>query len=183
MDEDHEALEQHRAKWHNRGKQRPDFAQAPGPGQESVWDYPRPPAIEENYRPIRILANETAIASSSAGFRILETAGAPTYYLPPDDVIQARLIQIAGQSFCEWKGQADYWALVDDPDKQAVAWSYPEPFDAFLPITDFFAFYPGLIGCYLNEERVQPQPGGFYGGWVTSEVVGPFKGEPGTSNW
>ncbi len=178
-----DTLHQQRAKWTNRGQQRPPFAQTPAPDQESVWDYPRPPVIEENYRPVKIYADEQLLAASQAGFRVLETAGAPTYYMPPEDIEQQSLVRVAGYSFCEWKGQADYWALAGDSAAKAAAWTYPEPFDAFLPIAGFFAFYPALLRCFLGDERVKAQPGGFYGGWVTDDVVGPFKGEAGTSDW
>lgn len=178
-----DSLHQQREKWANRGKKRPSFAHTPAAGQESVWDYPRPPALEENYRPIKVCAGAQVIAQSSAGFRVLETAGAPTYYIQPEDVSDEALVCISGHSFCEWKGQADYWALASGTQQQAVAWTYPKPFDAFLPLAGFFAFYPSLVRCFLDNEQVEPQPGGFYGGWVSSDVVGPFKGEPGTSDW
>jgi len=182
--QDHDdSVIQRREQWHNRGQSRPAFALAPGQNQESVWDYPRPPVIEENYKPILVTSGEQEIARSAAGFRVLETAGAPTYYLPPDDVSLADLVSIEQRSFCEWKGEARYWALAQDPTQQAVAWSYPAPFDAFLPIADCIAFYPTQMRCWLDGERVAPQPGGFYGGWVTSQIIGPFKGEPGTENW
>jgi len=182
--QDHdEALKQRREQWHNSGQSRPAFAFMPKRDQESVWDYPRPPAIEENYKPILVKADEQEIARSCAGFRVLETAGAPTYYLPPDDVRMTALVAIEQRSFCEWKGEARYWALAGDPEQRAVAWAYPDPFDAFLPIAHCLSFYPTHLQCWLNGERVAPQPGGFYGGWVTSTIVGPFKGEPGTENW
>ena len=176
-------LEHARGRWLHRGRQRPGFAHTPGPGQESVWDYPRPPALEENYRPVEVLAGERLIARSLCGFRVLETAGAPTYYLPPEAVDLDALQPVSGHTFCEWNGQADYWALAQDGDAPPVAWTYPEPFDAFLPIAGHFAFYPGRVDCWLAGEKVRRQPGGFYGGWVTDAIVGPFKGEPGTEDW
>lgn len=166
-----------------RGTQRPKFAHTPEPGQESVWDYPRPPAIEENYLCVQIYAGRQIIADSKVCFRVLETACAPAYYLPGEDIALNWLIPLQRRSVCEWKGRADYWCLKNDPRKKAVAWCYPRPCDSFTPITGCFAFYPALLRCYLAGERVQPQPGGFYGGWITRGVTGPFKGEPGSENW
>ena len=114
--------------------------------------------------------------------RLKETASPPTFYLPPDDVQQAQLVATDGGSVCEWKGAARYWALAADP-KKPVAWSYPSPRPPFIGLKDFFAFYPGRVDCFVDGEPVEPQPGRFYGGWITPDVVGPFKGEPGTGHW
>lgn len=168
--------------WHYRGQIRPDFAVAPGPGQESVWDYPRPPAIVADGRPVEVRAGQEVVASTRRAQRVLETASPPTLYLPPEDVREEILVPCAGSSICEWKGTARYLALAADPSTP-VAWRYPAPKAAFAAIADFLAFYPGRIACFVAGERVRPQPGRFYGGWVTAELVGPFKGEPGTGDW
>ena len=168
--------------WTNTGQQRPDFAVAPGPGQESVWDYPRPPALVRDNRAVEVKDGDCGIAHTTAAFRILETASPPTFYLPPADVDFELLVETRGNSICEWKGMAKYWALARDPDV-LVAWAYPRPRARFDRIKDYIAFYPGRVACYVDGERVRPQAGGFYGGWITSEVVGPFKGEPGTGHW
>lgn len=168
--------------WTNTGQQRPDFAVAPGPGQESVWDYPRPPALVRDNRTVEVKDGDCVIARTTAAFRILETASPPTFYLPADDVDFELLVETPGNSICEWKGMAKYWALARDPGVP-VAWAYPRPRARFDRIKDYIAFYPGRVICYVDGERVRPQAGGFYGGWITSEVVGPFKGEPGTGHW
>ena len=169
--------------WTYRGQQRPAFAVAPGPGQESVWDYPRPPALVPDARLVEVRAGDAPLASTRRAYRVLETAGPPTFYLPPEDVDRARLVRASGNSVCEWKGVAAYWALADAPGARAVAWSYDDPAAAFRPIRWFLAFYPARVECFVAGERVRPQPGGFYGGWITAEIVGPFKGEPGTAGW
>lgn len=166
-----------RAKWRYRGDVRPPFAQEPGPGQESVWDYPRPPRIEPDARPIRVESGGVLLASSSRAVRVLETAGAPTFYLPPADVAMERLRASDVRTFCEWKGEAVGYDVAGGPEN--AAWSYPEPFDEFAPVAGWIAFYPALVACEVDGEPVRPQPGGYYGGWVTAEIVGPFKGEPG----
>lgn len=168
--------------WEYRGQQRPPFAAEPAPGQESVWDYPRPPRAVPVSRPVEVRHEGKVISRTTAAVRVLETASPPTYYVPPEDVDFSRLVVTPGRSFCEWKGTARYLALVGEPAR-AVAWSYPEPSEAFEIIRDYVAFYPGRVECYLDDERVRPQPGEFYGGWVTDDIVGPFKGEPGTGGW
>jgi uncharacterized protein (DUF427 family) len=169
--------------WKYDGQQRPAFADPPGLGQESVWDYPRPPAIEPCTLKVDVFAGDTPVASSTATLRVLETASPPTVYLPPQDVDMSLLAETAGSSFCEWKGRASYFKLVDDPTGTPVAWTYREPFPAFAQISGYLCFYPGRIACYIDGERVQGQSGDFYGGWITSTIVGPFKGEAGTGHW
>ena len=170
--------------WQYNGSQRPPFADAPGPGQESIWDYPRPPAIERTHRQIEVRSGETLIAQAERGWKVMETASPPTYYVSADDVPVARdLVAAAGSSFCEWKGFASYWAWRHGQDQQVVAWSYDTPSQRFAQLEGCFSFYPALLECYLDGERVQPQPGGFYGGWITAEIVGPWKGEAGTKHW
>ena len=169
--------------WKYTGKFRPDFAKDPQEGQESVWDYPRPPLLILDPRTVEVRFGDDRIALTSRAYRILETASPPTVYIPPEDVNLDRLIEVTGRSFCEWKGAASYWALLSDPGKDAVGWGYKNPSASFKQIKDYMSFYPGRVDCYIDDERVRPQPGGFYGGWVTDEIIGPYKGEPGTGHW
>lgn len=170
--------------WKHTGGQRPDFAETPGPGQESVWDYPRPPAIVPDARRIEVRAGGRIVAASSRGRRVLETASPPTFYLPPEDVSPGALAPVAGaSSFCEWKGEARYFALAERPAAPPVAWCYPTPTAAFATIAGWLSFYPERIECYVDGERVRAQGGGFYGGWVTKEIVGPWKGGVNTAGW
>jgi uncharacterized protein (DUF427 family) len=168
--------------WTNTGARRPDFALEPAEGQESVWDYPRPPAIVPDERLVVVGDTDDPLASTRRAVRVLETASPPTFYVPLSDVRADRLVATDGSSVCEWKGRARYWALAERPDV-AIAWDYPEPYAAFADIVDHFAFYPGKIRCSVDGEVVRAQAGGFYGGWITDDVVGPFKGEPGTRGW
>lgn len=163
-------------------QRRPVFAIEAGAGQESVWDYPRPPVIKSCSKLVEVRCGETQLARTEQSYRLLETASPPGFYLPPDDVALDQLVKTGGSSVCEWKGAATYWALLDDPDN-AVAWSYRRPRGNFSKLKDFIAFYPGRVACFVAGERVAPQPGHFYGGWITADVVGPFKGEPGTGHW
>jgi uncharacterized protein (DUF427 family) len=170
--------------WQNSGVARPPFAVSPGPGQESVWDYPRPPLLEPDARRVEVRVGDTSIAQTSNAVRILETASPPTFYLPPADVRMDLLERAPGESRCEWKGVATYWDVVVAGERlEAAAWSYPDPFPEFQAIRGFLSFYPARLACFVAGERVAPQPGGFYGGWVTRQLVGPFKGEPGTDGW
>ena len=157
----------------------------PGPDQESVWDYPRPPRLEKTDRRIEIVFNGQHIVDTRRAVRVLETSHPPVFYVPPEDIAQGVLSPAAGGSFCEWKGSAAYWTVtVGDRAAESVAWSYPDPTPGFRPLANFLAFYPGRMDeCRVDGEIVTPQPGGFYGGWITSEIVGPFKGVPGTMNW
>jgi uncharacterized protein (DUF427 family) len=157
----------------------------PGPGQESVWDYPRPPRLEATPRRLRIEFAGAVIAETTRAYRVLETSHPPVYYLPPDDVRMDLLVPEAGRSFCEWKGNARYWTVAVG-GRRAVksAWSYPDPTARFAAIRDHLAFYAGRMdACFVDDVPVTPQPGDFYGGWITPDVVGPFKGEPGTWGW
>ena len=170
--------------WHHTGHRRPAFAIEPGEGQESVWDYPRPARVEVDTRGVVVRHGATAIAGTHRALRVLETASPPTFYIPVSDVTPGLLVPASGTSWCEWKGEARYWSLVT-PDGllEGVAWSYPAPRSAFAAIRDHVAFYPSRVECYVDGERVRPQPGRFYGGWITHEIVGPFKGEAGTGGW
>lgn len=159
--------------------------ETPGPGQESVWDYPRPPRVESSSERIRVTMGGITIADSVATFRVLETSHPPVYYIPPFDVETDFLVLTPGSSFCEWKGRAQYYSLVV-PGKTVdkAAWFYANPTARFTCIEGHLAFYPSKVdACYVQDELVRAQEGDFYGGWVTSKVVGPFKGAPGTASW
>jgi uncharacterized protein (DUF427 family) len=168
--------------WKFTGRERPDFAVDPAPGQESVWDYPRPPAIERCDRVVEVWQDGNLIARTTSCYRVKETASPPTVYVPAACVDWDLLTPAGGQSYCEWKGAARYWALASDPQRP-VAWAYPKPSAEFSVLADQVSFYPSLVECYVDGERVRPQAGGFYGGWVTDDIVGPFKGDPGTGHW
>ena len=168
--------------WSNTGAARPPFAVEPGPGQESVWDYPRPPAIVDDGRHVVVGEPDDPIVDTRRAVRVLETASPPTFYLPPDDTNRGYLVQVDGRSFCEWKGEARYWALATDRSTP-VAWDYPSPLPEFARLTGWLSFYPGRIACTVDGATVRAQPGGYYGGWITDEIVGPFKGDPGTGVW
>ncbi|MCB0124295.1 MAG: DUF427 domain-containing protein [Caldilineaceae bacterium] len=157
----------------------------PGPGQESVWAYPRPPRLEKSDKQIQVIFNGVAIADTRNAYRVLETSHPPVYYLPPTDIEMQYLIGTTRTTFCEWKGAGAYYTVrVDGKEAANAAWYYPTPTASFAPIRNYVAFYPGMMdACYVDGERVQPQPDGFYGGWITSDIVGPFKGEPGTMGW
>jgi uncharacterized protein (DUF427 family) len=158
---------------------------APGPGQESVWDYPRPPRVEPATRRVRIVLAGLTIAESDRALRVLETSHPPAYYVPVSDLRHVDLRQEALRTVCEFKGRAAYWALeAGGRLAREAAWSYPDPSPGYEALADHLTVYPDRVdACYLDDERVEPQPGGFYGGWITSEVVGPFKGGPGTWGW
>ena len=156
-----------------------------GPGQESVWAYPRPPRFEPvTNHLVVVLAGET-IAETTNGLRVLETSHPPNYYFPPDDVRPGALEPAKGASFCEWKGRAHYYLVrAGDRVEHEAAWGYERPSPAFARLAGYIAFYASRMdACYVDGELVTPQPGGFYGGWVTSNVVGPFKGGPGSRGW
>lgn len=152
---------------------------------ESVWDYPRPPEIRAESRKVRVEASNELVASSRAAVRVCETAGAPVVYLPIADLADGVVERSSGGgTWCEWKGQATYFDVVLPGRRIArAAWSYPDPSPGFEPLADRISFYPALVDCYLDGEKVGPQAGGFYGGWVTAEITGPIKGEPGTQGW
>lgn len=157
----------------------------PGPRQESVWDYPRPPKVEKCDKEVRVIFNGAEIAHSSQTQRVLETSHPPVYYIPQQDIRMECLEPISGTTYCEWKGQAKYFDVVMS-DQRAIkaAWSYPDPTNTFKSIAGYIAFYAHKMGtCFVDNERVDAQQGGFYGGWVTSDIVGPFKGKPGSAGW
>jgi uncharacterized protein (DUF427 family) len=152
---------------------------------EDVWDYPRPPRVEAVVERIRIVVDGVTIADSRRAVRVLETSHPPTYYVPPEDVRMDLLSPGAGASVCEWKGRASYHTLtIGDRRIHDVAWSYERPQPGFESIASFLAFYPGRVDeAWVGDERAVAQEGGFYGGWITSRVRGPFKGAPGTGGW
>lgn len=174
----------------------------PGPGQESVWDYPRPPALAPTDEHVRVVHHGRVIADTHRAIRVLETSQPPAYYLPRADVDLSTVRPSTRRTLCEWKGVATYWSIVITPDDAAdptsttvptgssslvvpdVAWSYDDPVASYAPIAGHLAFYAqGVDECWVGDERVLPNPGMFYGGWITSRVVGPFKGAAGTLHW
>lgn len=169
--------------WKYTGQVRPPFAEAPGPGEESVWDYPRPPALEKVAARVEVYAGERRIAASDIAYRVLETASPPSIYVPAETVDLRAFAPCGHQTFCEWKGVASYYQLATAVDGPLVAWRYDNPVVRFRSIDGAISFYPGRLACFWNGERVTPQPGEFYGGWMTSNIVGPVKGGPGTAGW
>jgi uncharacterized protein (DUF427 family) len=157
----------------------------PRSGQESVWDYPRPPAIVPDERRVVVTFAGEVIADTRRAIRILETSHPPTWYLPLDETRRDLLRAGEGGSFCEWKGRAAYYdVVVGTAEALDAAWSYPRPSPRYAALADHVAFYAGRMDRVTVEgEIVRPQPGGFYGGWITDDVVGPFKGDPGTRGW
>ncbi len=157
----------------------------PQAGQESVWDYPRPPRAEPVGDAIEVAFGGAIVARTVRAVRVLETSHPPSYYIPAADIAAGALVPTEGSSWCEWKGRAFYFDVAAGGVRaQRAAWHYPDPSRMFRVLAGHVAFYPGLMeACFVAGERVLPQPGGFYGGWVTSRIVGPFKGEPGTAGW
>ena len=163
---------------------RPDPV-APGSGQESAWAYPRPPRLEPTARRLVVVLDGETIAETTRGYRVVETSHPPNYYFPPDDVAPGALEPSGGRSFCEFKGRAHYFTVRSgDGIEVDAAWGYDRPSPAFEAITGYVAFYPvRMDACTVDGEPVAPQEGGFYGGWITPDVVGPFKGGPGSRGW
>jgi uncharacterized protein (DUF427 family) len=155
------------------------------PGQESVWSFPRPAIAEPTGARIVIEHNGTVVADTRASIRTLETSHPPSYYIPRADIAPDVLRHAGGGSFCEWKGAATYWdAVIGDIVLQRVGWSYPSPTPTFAALRDHVAFYAAPFDrCSVDGETVIPQPGEFYGGWITSAFAGPFKGVPGSRFW
>ena len=182
-------LQAARDHWQWRGNARPPFAVVPQPGQTSVWDFPRPPRLVHDTREVAVRWGSTLVARTRRAVLVLETAHPPSFYLPWADVVTPLLLTAApGASTCEWKGPARYWSLTENNAQSArtlpgVAWSYPQPLAGAEALADCVAFYPAELDCTVDGARVLAQPGGFYGGWITPELVGPFKGEPGSSGW
>ena len=163
----------------------PPYRIQPGPGQESVWDYPRPPRLEPTDRHIQVVFKDVTIANTRRALRLLETSHPPVYYIPPEDIRMEYLSPSRRTSLCEWKGRAAYYSLsVGERIETDAAWYYPNPTPPFAALKGYVAFYPQKMdACLVDGERVRPQPGTFYGGWITQDIVGPFKGEPGTERW
>ena len=184
---DDESLRAARDAWHWRGHRRPPFAQVPGPGQQSVWDFPRPPEIVAEPREIVVRWGAYEVARTMGAMAVRETSHPPTFYLPQADVNMALLQPAGSGSFCEWKGPARYWSLVDPaaPGKrlERVAWGYPEPLPGAEVLAGAVAFYAQHLQCTVGGARVTPQEGGFYGGWITPDLAGPFKGGMGSAGW
>ncbi len=156
-----------------------------GPGQESVWDYPRPPRIEASTEVVEVLLGDEVVARTERSWRVLETSHPPTYYLPRSAFAPGALREAAGESWCEWKGRAGYFDVVGgDEVAPRAAWTYLTPTAGFADLAGAIALYPGRMQrCTVDGEVVRAQPGDFYGGWITDRVVGPFKGAPGTWGW
>lgn len=157
----------------------------PRPGQESVWDYPRPPRVEDSSKHVQVVLNGVTIADTHHARRVLETSHPPVYYIPMDDVKTEYLAPSRHRTYCEFKGAASYYSItvgeVTVPDS---AWTYEHPAPGYEALRGYLAFYPQRMeACYVEGERVQAQEGDFYGGWITAEIVGPFKGGPGTTGW
>jgi len=154
-------------------------------GKESAWDYPRPPRLEPVRARIRIAFGGATIADTIGAYRVLETSHPPNYYLPPDDIDDGVLVRTGRGSWCEWKGEAHYFDVTAGGRVAPhAAWGYDHPTPAFAAVSGYVAFYAGpMDACTIDYELVVPQPGGFYGGWITDAVTGPFKGGPGTDGW
>ena len=157
----------------------------PRAGQESVWDYPRPPKLEPTNKHLKIIFGGETIAETTSAFRVLETSHPPVYYFPPEDVRMEFLTQDSNSSFCEWKGRAGYYDLrVGEKQIKNAAWFYANPTREFAEIKNHIAFYPAKMdACFVDYELVETQAGDFYGGWITKDIVGPFKGAAGTWGW
>ena len=165
-----------------RSRVRPDPV---GPDQESVWDYPRPPRVERSTRLVTVQLGGVEVCRSTRGLRVLETSHPPGWYLPREDWLAGSLEPAGGSSYCEWKGVATYLDVVGGGSRAArAAWTYPDPVPDFAELRDAVAVYPAAVDlCTVDGEPVRAQEGGFYGGWITSDVVGPFKGPPGSLGW
>jgi len=157
----------------------------PGPGQESVWDYPRPPRVEECHRHLRVVLDGRVVAETRHALRVLETSQPPAFYFPPADVRLGLFTHTRHTTVCEWKGIAHYYTIaVGGRRVESAAWFYPAPAPGYEVIANHVAFYPARVdACWVDGERAQAQEGDFYGGWITREVAGPFKGGPGTQDW
>ncbi|MEP6632010.1 MAG: DUF427 domain-containing protein [Lapillicoccus sp.] len=156
-----------------------------GPGQESVWDYPRPPRVEPTTELVEVVLGGVVVARTSAALRVLETSHPPAYYLPYAAFADGTLEPVAGTTYCEFKGDASYFDVVAGGRRAArAAWTYRTPSPGYDAIVEHVSVMPGAMDrCTVDGDVVQPQDGGFYGGWITAQVVGPFKGGPGTFGW
>jgi uncharacterized protein (DUF427 family) len=152
---------------------------------ESVWKYPRPPRLEASQKLVRVEFAGEVIADTTRALRVLETSHPPVYYIPPEDVRGEFLRPSRRHTYCEFKGEASYYDLVvGGREVSDAAWYYPDPRSRYEAIRDHVAFYPGRVdAAFVDDELVTAQPGDFYGGWITAEIEGPFKGGPGTTGW
>jgi uncharacterized protein (DUF427 family) len=150
-----------------------------------VWDYPRPPRLEDTDKHIQVVLNGVTIADTRRAKRVLETSHPPVYYIPPEDVQVSALIPVERDTYCEWKGHASYYTVqVGGRSAPGAVWAYTDPLPEFESIAGYFAFYAApMDACLVDGEQVQPQPGRYYGGWITRDIKGPFKGEPGSASW
>ena len=180
-----EEIERERKRWRALRRERPARIAKPGPGQESVWDYPRPPRVEPVRRRLRVELAGAVLAETRRGLRVIETSSPPVYYFPPADVRSEFLEPSPRTALCEWKGIAHYWSVrIGDRLVVDAVWGYPQPDPRYEAIRNHLAFFPGSMdACYVDEERVVAQPGDYYGGRISAELVGPFKGEPGSERW
>ncbi|GAB4232703.1 MAG: DUF427 domain-containing protein [Chlamydiales bacterium] len=153
--------------------------------KENVWDYPRPPRLEKCSHILRVIFNNTVIADTNRGYRILETSHPPTYYIPLEDCINQYLIPSNRTSYCEFKGKALYYSIkIEEKVSRDAAWYYPEPNINYAEIKNHISFYANKVdACFVDEEKVIAQEGDFYGGWITQNIEGPFKGAVGTEGW
>ncbi len=183
-EDDLDPIERSRTQWRWRGVSRPPFAETPTKGQTSVWDFPRPPVLVREIREVVVRWRDIEVARTREAWAVRETAHPPNYYLPLSAVQRSLLRVAGGESFCEWKGPARYWDLVDGGRcLSKVAWSYPQPLAGAEPLTDCIAFDANELVCTVGGATVMAQPGGFYGGCITPDLAGPVKGEPGSSSW
>lgn len=178
-------LQAEQAKWRAFPRQRPAEMVCPGPGQESVWVYPRPPRVEAVAKRLRVEFGGIVLAETSKGLRVLETSSPPVFYFPPEDVVLRYLAETSHSTFCEWKGVAHYWSMqIQDRVAPQGGWSYPDPTAGYEMIRNYVAFHPNQMdACYVGDDVVTSQAGDFYGGWITADITGPFKGDPGTEAW
>jgi len=158
---------------------------APQDGQESVWDYPRPPRVEATATRVRIFFNGVLLVDTIHAMRVLETSHPPAYYIPQADIRMDYLTKTSRKTVCEFKGQASYWSIqVSDKKTSDAGWCYEAPSLGYEPIAGYIAFYPSKMdACWVDDEQVLAQEGDFYGGWITRDIVGPFKGGAGTWGW
>ena len=177
--------ERERRRWREHPRVRPREIEVPGPGRESVWDYPRPPRVEPVARELRVIHAGVVVAETRRGLRVIETSSPPVYYFPSDDVGCDLLEASEHETFCEWKGLARRFHLrCGGARVERACWSYPEPDAGFEAIRGAFAFYPSRVdACTVGSERVRAQSGDYYGGWITPDIAGPFKGGPGSESW
>jgi uncharacterized protein (DUF427 family) len=157
----------------------------PKSGQESVWEYPRPAILQDTDKHLKVICKGIVLAETTRGKRVLETSHPPTYYFPPEDIKLEHLIATHKKNICEWKGAYQYYDIkIGDQLIKYAAWQYFAPTPNFMPMREYCGFIAALMdACYVNDELVKPQSGDFYGGWITADIVGPFKGEPGTWGW